>query len=357
MLVLGVIKMETHTLGGRLMMSQLYLLFNHGIVQAQERNGQWTLKENEFDKMELECMALDPHNPDRIYVGTVKDGLWISDDAGKHWKQAGAGIKETRVTAVAVSSIETKNGYGIIWAGTEPSMLYRSEDGGETWSDCPALLDLPSRTTWSFPPRPYTHHVRYIQPDVFDVERIFVGIELGGVMRSMDKGQTWEDRKPGSQHDCHTLTMQSFLKNRIYEAGGGGFAESLDGGQTWETKNEGLADYNYLFDIAVSANNSDIILVSASHGPYNAYNASEANSILARKEGDQPWQIVNDGLPDAQGTTVSSLAASENEPGVFYSANNQGIYRSDDNGLHWRRIEMEWPEQYKQGRVKKLLLR
>jgi hypothetical protein len=225
--------------------------------------------------------------------------------------------------------------------------LYRSEDGGETWIDCPALLDLPSSASWSFPPRPHTHHVRCIEPDRFDKERIFVGIELGGVMRSLDRGHSWEDRKPGSQHDSHALTMQFFTRDRIYEAAGGGFAESMDGGQCWETKNEGLTHYNYLVDIAVSSDNPDIILVSASLGPFRAYNASNAHSVIARKKGNQAWQIITQGLPEAEGTTISSLAASEDEPGVFYAANNQGIYRSEDNGLSWQRIDVKWPEDYK----------
>src|SRR5699024_2167756 len=119
----------------------------------------------------------------------------------------GTGITHNRVMSVAVSPTEVRNGYRVVWAGTEPSGLFRSEDGGRTWIDCPALLDLPSKSTWSFPPRPHTHHVRWIEPDPHDENRIFVGIELGGVMKSEDKGRTWEDRKPGSQHDCHTLTI------------------------------------------------------------------------------------------------------------------------------------------------------
>ena len=51
---------------------------------------------------------------------------------------------------------------GAVYAGTEPSALYRSDDGGETWHELESLLELPSRPTWSFPPRPWTSHVRWI---------------------------------------------------------------------------------------------------------------------------------------------------------------------------------------------------
>src|SRR5699024_530574 len=153
----------------------------------------------------------------------------------------------------------------VVWAGTEPSGLYRSEDGGTTWATFPNLLKLPSEPTWSFPPRPHTHHVRWIQPDLHDSNRIYVGIELGGVMKSEDQGEIWEDRKIDSQYDCHTLTMTKQVPGRVYEAAGGGFAQTKDSGKTWETVNEGLDPYTYLVDIAVDPADPDTIIDSAAN--------------------------------------------------------------------------------------------
>ncbi len=89
--------------------------------------------------------------------------------------------------SVAVSAVEQGADGGVVWAGTEPSALFRSEDGGWHWQELPALRNIPSAPTWSFPPRPWTSHVRWITPDPHEAERIFVGIELGGVMRSLDR--------------------------------------------------------------------------------------------------------------------------------------------------------------------------
>jgi hypothetical protein len=50
------------------------------------------------------------------------------------------------VFSVAVSAID-----GAVYAGTEPSALFRSDDGSETWRELTALLELPSRPTWAFP--------------------------------------------------------------------------------------------------------------------------------------------------------------------------------------------------------------
>src|SRR5262245_52827389 len=223
-------------------------------------------------------LAAEPGRPERLYCGTFDQGLWRSDDAGASWRPVGAGIESPAVTAVAVGRD------GVVWAGTEPSTLYRSEDGGERWQKRPALADLPSAPTWSFPPRPWTHHVRWIAPDPAAPDRIFVGIELGGVMRSLDGGATWEDRKPGSQHDAHTLAAHAAAPGRLYEAAGGGFAETRDGGQSWRRHDDGLK-WRYLWGLAVDPADPDCLLVSASPGPREAHDRGTARAAMHRRIG------------------------------------------------------------------------
>ena len=53
---------------------------------------------------------------------------------------------------------------------------------------------------------------------------ILVGIELGGIVRSSDGGETWQDQRPGAQPDCHALATHPAKADTVYEAGGGGFA-------------------------------------------------------------------------------------------------------------------------------------
>ena len=111
------------------------------------------------------------------------------------------------ITAVAVSPHQKGNGYGVVYVGTEPSALFSSEDGGKTWREHKEMKFLPSHRTWSFPPRPHTHHVRWITPDPEQSERIYVSIEFGAVLRSLDGGKTWEDKKFQGPLDVHTLLM------------------------------------------------------------------------------------------------------------------------------------------------------
>ena len=96
-----------------------------------------------------------------------------------------------------------------------------------------------SRPNWSFPPRPWTSHVRWIAPSPHDADVVLAGIELGGLMRSTDGGETWQDQRPGSQPDVHSLAWHPRVEGRAYEGGGGGAAWSEDGGDSWHAADEG----------------------------------------------------------------------------------------------------------------------
>ncbi|HLR14758.1 MAG TPA: hypothetical protein VK144_02980 [Bacillota bacterium] len=336
------------------MVSSLFFIAENSFFEAERISEQWKLTEKTFD-WKFMSIASDPFNPRRIYAGTFDHGLLVTEDQGESWQQVEAGIIEKRVMSVAVSPTEKINGYGVIWAGTEPSNVYRSEDGGNTWTSYPSFLELPSEDTWFFPPRPHTHHVHAIQPDLYDPEVIFIGIELGGVLKSTDKGRTWEDRKENSQFDCHSLTMNQFAKGRLYEAAGGGYAETIDGGKSWNTYNDGLGSYTYLVDVAVDSSDPNIIVASGAKGPRTAYNAEKAETFLFRKVHDKPWEVLYDGLPEEQGSTVFSLATDPSEPETFFAVNNRGIYRSTDQGVSWENLGVEWKQSYENLRIRKLI--
>jgi hypothetical protein len=272
-------------------------------------------------------------------------------DTGATWRQVGEGaFRSPQIMAVAVSSAERAGEQGVIYTGTEPSALYRSEDGGQTWHELTELLTLPSAPTWSFPPRPYLSHVRAIGLDPNLAGRLYVAIEAGALVRSVDGGRTWEDRRPGGPFDTHTLGLPSQLPGRIYSAAGDGFmrpgegfVQSRDAGDTWERPGVGL-EHHYLWGLAVDSGDPETLIVSAAHSPNQAHNPTAAESAIYRRIGGSAWQRVQEGLPAERGMLGSVLAANPAEPGVFYAANNLGLYRSADAGSSWERLGIPWPQ-------------
>jgi photosystem II stability/assembly factor-like uncharacterized protein len=294
-----------------------------------------------------QSIALDPSNPNRAYCGTFGDGLWKTDDSGQTWSNIGKdAVSNPNITSVAVSSLNSGNRFNKIYVGTEPSALYTSDDRGDSWEKMEALNNLPSSTSWSFPPRPWTHHVRWIEPDSNNADYVFVAIEAGALIQSRDAGKTWIDRNEQGPYDTHTLVTHPKAPKRLYSSAGDGYYESFDYGESWTRPMEGFR-HSYLYGIAVDSGDPQNVIVSASMGPGSAYTVEDAESFVYRRDEDgKKWKAVSSGLPKPRGTTVSLLSPAPNNAGQFYAVNNHGIFYSDDSGVSWKGLDIQWPKKY-----------
>src|SRR5260370_40955489 len=167
-------------------MTKLYIATNGALAIVSQHNGGWTV-DLQMVGSQPQCLAVDSQRPQQVYCGTFDQGLWRSENAGDSWEHVGAGIEHPSVTSGAVSLTERAGNYGVVYAGTEPSTLYRSEDGRSTWRELSALRQLPSAPTWSFPPRPYTSHVRGTPPDPQDAGRLLPAV-MAGCLRPRLRG-------------------------------------------------------------------------------------------------------------------------------------------------------------------------
>ena len=325
-------------------MITLFAATGNDVVRLHRDNsGNWTEK-SVLTGVGVQCLAVDPHDGKRMYAGTFDNGLFCSDDGGQRWQSSGEGIPHSRILSVAVSPSDRTNGMGAVFAGTEPSSIYRSRDGGESWQDLPTLRDIPSAPTWSFPPRPWTSHVRWIAPHWSDANILFAGIELGGVMRSLDGGETWEDRKPGSYHDSHAIVAHHKATNRVYEAAGGGVSSSQDTGETWSEVDSGM-DRHYVWGLAVDPADPDLWYVSATHSARFAHGDREsADAFIYRKQGDSPWQAVGGGLESPLPVMPYALLTPLDRPGELFAGMRTGaLWHSTDRGEAWSQVDVALP--------------
>lgn len=320
----------------------LYLATSHGPLIVSRKNNRWRT-DRPLDGHSASRIVADPHRSKRVFCTTASDGVWRSDDAGRNWQRVFDGVPYNQTTALAVSGAEQIEDHGVVYVGTEPSAVIRSNDGGETWQECTGLTDLSSSSTWRFPPRPETHHVRWIEPDPYDAGRLYVAIEAGALLQSPDGGATWEDRVEGSPRDTHQLATHPSAPGRLWSAAGDGFFESYDTGETWRTAERGLR-HRYCWSVAVDPSDPEVVVLSAAASARQAHDVSQAEGHLYRRTtSDGPWQDVTDGLPDPAGTRAFALAAAPTEPGVFYAGTDGGLYRSTDTGKSWHELPVDWP--------------
>ena len=79
-------------------------------------------------------------------------------------------------------------------------------------------MTLPSAKSWSFPPRPETHHVQSILPDLAHPPRLHVAIEAGALVYSHDAGCTWCDQVSRPPRDTHCLAVHPLDPIRLHSS-------------------------------------------------------------------------------------------------------------------------------------------
>jgi hypothetical protein len=276
------------------------------------------------------CLAADPLVHGRAWCGTHRDGVFRSDDGGMSWRLVG--LAGRLIMTVTASPVERH----AIWVGTEPSEVWCSGDAGKTWQQTSRLEALSSSSEWSFPPRPDTHHVRWIACHPLEPQRLWVAIEAGALVSTNDRGRTWRDRVPSGPRDTHELAIHRKAPDILRVAAGDGYFESHDAGVTWRSPSAGL-EVGYLRSVAIDPGQSDVVVVSASSGPHSAYVAGRSDGRLYRRLNREHWERVRDGWPEPA-RTIAPLLCAGASAGELWAADERGVHHSDDGGKSWRGV-------------------
>ena len=286
-----------------------------------------------------------------LIAGTHGLGVARSDDGGMTWRLVNAGLSHFDVWTVKA---ERLGGRERLFAGTLPAHLFVSDDGAASWRELTALRDVPSALQWSFPPPPHQGHVL----DVGALgNSLYVGIEVGALLRSDDGGETFSELPVNpdvSEVDIHRLALHPKRPRRIIAATGWGMIQSDDAGATWR-KGERLPGIDYPIPLVAHPDDPDLLFVAGGEGwPPNWYQIGRSRAKVARsRDGGRSWQRLLGGLPDGQRPTFGGLALEAWDGGyAVLAADTDGqIYESGDGGEHWSVVAEAAPvskgEQYR----------
>ena len=315
------------------MTTTLYLATEQGVSIAKRSGGKWEGTTHLRDR-KVECVLLDPQNRDVAYCGTFGTGLFKTTDGGSHWAEC-TSLGESKITALAA------DGAGRIYVGSEPSNVLQSDDHGETWQPLAVLSELPGSKRWSFPPRPYTHHVKSILPDQMHPRELHVAVEAGALLRATKNGTAWLDPVTSAPMDTHWLVVDSLEPQRLFSAAGDGFFESNDDGNTWRRSQEGLGDL-YCWSAAISSSASRTLVMSAAKSALGAHYPHSANAAVYRREMDASWNQIQNGLPVAKGHRAAVITANKTMPGEFFLSTEGLVFLSTDDGKSWKELPIDW---------------
>ena len=145
----------------------------------------WTRMDSGFtDPPEVHAILTDPRRPDRVMIGTQGE-CPVSDNCGETWRQLPPAPKPE----LAVWSLHRHPGEpDVIFAGYEPAALYRSVDNGMTWTPVGLAAAYPDVTAGPEMPKRITG----IAAAGKGPSGIYLSLEIGGLLRSLDGGESWE---------------------------------------------------------------------------------------------------------------------------------------------------------------------
>lgn len=267
-----------------------------------------------------------------VLAGTEGSGVFRSNDGGETWTPRG--LDGETVMSVAVAPSDPTR----LYAGVRPSGVYRSDDGGATWSVCESFRRIRGRRLWRSPASaPFTAYVQALAVSPTDPDRVVAGIEFGAVVRSTDGGERWSNHRRKSIRDCHSLVWHATDGDCVYEAGAGmgrrAGARSVDGGATWRRGPQ--LDRGYGWAVAAHPQETDVWYVSASTGPFAAHGDGEAKAAVYRFDCDA-WTLL-DGLPGE--SMPYALVTDPVRPDHLWAGRADGsLWESSDRGERWSRL-------------------
>lgn len=286
----------------------------------------------------------------RLFAGTDA-GLFVSDDDGAAWRFAGLGDRE--IWQVRGAGART------VYASTQPAALFRSDDGGDTWRELPALADDPAAADWCLPlSPPQPARARALVVDRDDPRRLWLGIEVGGIARSDDGGESWSLDRPGGNPDLHMMFAHPAAPATLYAStgygrvygeaarieGNAGVFRSDDYGATWRYVWAGI-EPRYSRPMCVDPRPPYGVTVGSALSAFShATNEGGAAAMLFRSDdGCETWRSLCDAAHSPSTANFHGLAPDPDTAGSVLVGTDTGeVWRVGD-GADWTMLASGMP--------------
>jgi hypothetical protein len=274
-------------------------------------------------------LAVHPAEPRTVFAG-ADDGVYRSQDGGQSFERLESPMNALHVWRIAFDPSDPDT----IFAGTRPAALFRSQDGGRHWDKLRA--DMAEEC-----PNVRVPRVTALTVDPSDRQIVWAGVEVDGVRRSVDGGETWTRIAGGlNDPDIHDVAVRAAgnAKTVLTSTPREIFA-STDKGESWHGLGVGKHfALPYCRHLALQADDPNTVFVATGDGA-----AGSTGAIQRSKDGGESWEMLS--LPVEPNSPIWAFATNPADPGLMFACSHYGeLFATGDAGDSWRKLPREFTE-------------
>ena len=345
------------------------------VLTSDGRRREWRIDGPHFGGWEVYHLKGSPADPDRIWAS--QSGGWFgqvvqrSDDGGASWAPVGndftydgdAGTHQdfdgtpkpwafTRVWHLEPSLTDPQT----VYAGVEDAALFKSTDGGASWSELAGLRRHGSGPQWQPGAGGLCLHTLVLHPT--DESRIFAAISAAGAFRTDDGGASWLPINKGLLsgeipqqeaevgHCVHKLAMHPSRPDTLFMQKHWDVMRTDDAGGSWrEISGDLPTDFGFAID--VHAHEPETVFVVPITSDYLHVVHEGRLRVYRSRTGGGEWEPLTKGLPQEHcyvNVLRDAMAVDRlDECGVYFGTTGGQVYCSPDGGDSWESIVRDLP--------------
>ena len=249
---------------------------------------------------------------------------------------------------------------GVLWAGTIPGGLFRSDDGGDTWVLNRALWDRPECREW-FGGGYDAPGIHSVMVDPRDSRHVTIGVSCGGVWQTVDGGATWrvsaegmeadymppERRGDANVQDPHRVVQCAANPDVLWTQHHCAIFRSTDGAAHWQRIEAQPSSFG--FAVAVHPREPDTAWFVPAVKDQCRIPVDGRFVVTRTRDGGRTFEHFSNGLPPAPAYDLvyrHGLAVDDSGTRLAMGSTTGALWTSDDGGESWHLISTHLPPVY-----------